>query len=134
MCIEVLDQNCIRNLFISIGYPTGPPSKIYEDKQATIKIVLVERITPQSRPLDVLITCLRELYLRKIFEMVDTISNMQLAVLKSKPRGRKSLRYITDHTFGVRFYPPLGSEHCKLLRLDQFHGPSHINNNQKNNN
>ena len=33
----VLDQNWIRDLFRSIGYPIGPPSKIYEDNQATIE-------------------------------------------------------------------------------------------------
>ena len=83
MCTGVLDQNWIRDFFISIGYPIGPPSKIYEENQATIKILMADRITPQSRPLGVLIIALHELHLRKIFEMVDTRSNMQLADLNS---------------------------------------------------
>ena len=55
----VLDQNWIRDFFRSIGYPIGPPSKLYQDILATIKIVLAHIITPQHIPLDVLITDLR---------------------------------------------------------------------------
>ena len=81
MYTGVLDQNYIRYFFRSVFYPIGPPSKIYEDIQATIKIVPVDRITNKARPLDVLITALHELHLKKTFEMVHTISNMQLADL-----------------------------------------------------
>ena len=55
----VLDKNYITDL--SVGYPIVPPSKIYEDKQATIKIVMANRITPQARPL--LITARHEIHL-----------------------------------------------------------------------
>ena len=65
MYIGVLDQNWIRDFFRPIGYPIGPPSKIYEDNQATIKTVLADIITTQSRPLDVLITAIHELHIRK---------------------------------------------------------------------
>ena len=63
--------------------------KTIGEKKATIKIVLADRITPQSRPLDALITAINELHLRITFEMVDTISNMQLADINSKPHGGK---------------------------------------------
>ena len=69
--------------------PIGPPSKIYEDEQATFKISLTKIINNQARPLDVLITDLHEIYLTYIFEMVYTISNMQLADLNSKPHDGK---------------------------------------------
>ena len=65
MYTGVLDQNWIINLFRSIGYPIGPPSKIYEDNRATIKILLADRINLQARPLGVLITSLHELHVRK---------------------------------------------------------------------
>ena len=91
MYTGVLYKNCIRDLFISICYPIGPPSKIHEENQAKIKKLLVDIITPQSRPLDILITSLHELHLGKILEMVNTISNMQLSDLNSKPHGRKIL-------------------------------------------
>ena len=59
---------------------------------------------------------------------------MQLSDLTSKPHGRKILRDLIDCAIGSFLYPPTGSEHYKLLQLDQFHGPSHINNNRKKNN
>ena len=93
----------------------------------TIKRVLADRSTNQSRPLDVLITALHELHLRKKIDMADTRSNIQLADLNSKPHGGKILINIIDCAIGTRFYPPTGSVHCKILRLDQFHVPFHIN-------
>ena len=86
-----------------------------------------DRINPQASPIDVLITALYELNLRKTFEMVDTRSNMQLADLNSKPHGRKSLLNIIDRSIGVRFYPPPGSLHYQQLLLGEFQEPNHIN-------
>ena len=131
MYTVVLDQNWVRCFFRSIGYPIGPPSKLCKDNQATIKRVLAYRINPRVRPLDVLITALHELQLRKTFEMVDTRSNIKLADLNSKSHGRKSLWNIIDHAIGIIFYPPPGSLHYQLLRLGQLHGSSHINCEQK---
>ena len=74
--------------------------KIYEDNQATIKIVLVDRITPQSRPIDTLIAALHDVHLRKTFEIVDTRSNMQLDDLNYNHHDRKILRDIIDCTIG----------------------------------
>ena len=59
--------------------------------------------------------------------MVDTISNMQLAGLSSKPHGEKIIINFIDRAIGVGFYPPPGSVHYKLLGLYQFHVPYHIN-------
>ena len=92
---------------------------------------MVDRITPQSRTLYVLITAIHKLHLWKKLDMEDTISNMHLFDLKFKPHGRKSLRNVIDRTTGVLLYSPPGSEHYKLLHLDRFHGstchqtPSH---------
>ena len=72
---------------------------------------MADRITPQSRPIDVLITFLHELHLRNTFEMVDKISNMQLVDLNSKPHGRKSLRNLIDRAIGTIVYLPPGSLH-----------------------
>ena len=76
-----------------------------------IKIVLADIITPQARPIDVLITANHELYPRKKFEMVETRSNIQLADLNSKPDGVKSLQNLIDHAIGAQLYPPPGSLH-----------------------
>ena len=66
--------------------------KLYEDNQATIKRFLAYRIASQAGPLDILITALCELFLRKTFDMLDTKSNMQLHDLNSNPHGRKVSR------------------------------------------
>ena len=90
MYTGVLDQNLMINFFRSIGYSIGSISKMYEDKQVTIKIVLADIINPQDRPIDALISALHELHLRKTFEMVDTRSNMQLHDLYSNHHGGKT--------------------------------------------
>ena len=90
MYTGVVDQNWIRNFIRSIGYPIGPPSKLYYDNQATIKIFLANRVTPQDIPTNNLITDIHELHIRKTFKMVNTRSNMQLADLNSKPHGETS--------------------------------------------
>ena len=123
----MLDKNWIIYLLGSIGYPIGHPYKIYEDNQVTIKRAMADRIAPQARPLDVLITSLHELHLRKIIDMVDTRSNMQLSDLNSKPHGGKSLRNIIGPSIGSRFYPSSESVHYKLIFLDHFHKLYYIN-------
>ena len=131
MYTGLLDQNWIRKFFGSIGYPIGPPSNLYKDNQATIKRVLEDIITPKARTIDALINALHELHLRKTFDMVDTRSNTQLADHKSNPHGGKSRRDLIDRDIGDHFDPPPESNHYKLLQLDQFHGPTHINNNHE---
>ena len=120
----MIAQNWIKHYFRSFGYSIGTPSKIYEDNRAKIKILLLDIVTHQAIPLGVIITALHELHPQKTFEMVDTRSNMRLADLNSKPHGEKRLRDLIDHVIGDRFYPPIGSEHYKLLLFDQVHGIS----------
>ena len=66
------------NFFRSIFYVIVTPSKIYEYNQSTIKRFLEEIITPQARPLDVLVTPSHEIHHWKVFEMVDTCSTCNL--------------------------------------------------------
>ena len=72
----MLDQKWIRYFYRSIGYSIGTPPKLYEDNKATIKRLFMDMITPQARPLDVLITALHDIHLCKKFDMVDTRSNI----------------------------------------------------------
>ena len=106
MYTGLLDQNWSRNLFRSIGYPIGPLLKLHQDNQATIKRVLMDRITTKSRPIEVIIISLHELHIRKKFNMADTRSNMHLTDLNSKPHGGKSIRNIIDHAIRSHYYPP----------------------------
>ena len=85
----MLDKNWIRDFFKSIDYPIGTLSELYEDNQSTIEIVLEEIINPQDIPTEVPITYLHKLHSQKIFEIVDTRSNIQLVDLNYKPHGRK---------------------------------------------
>ena len=103
MYTVLLYQNWIKNVCIPIGSPIGPSSKLYKENQSTIKLLLSYRITPKFRPLDILITDIHENLLRKIYYMVDTISNMQQANLNSKTHGVPSIRDIIDSEIGARF-------------------------------
>ena len=78
MYTGVFYQNWTRDFFRSIGYLIGPPSKIYEENQAKIKRLMADRITPQARPLKVLITTLHELHLRKTLKMVEKYQTCNL--------------------------------------------------------
>ena len=69
----VLDQNWIRNVYRSIGYPILLPSNLYVENQAPIKRFLIDRIKSQYIPLDVLITTLHDIQLCKTFDLVNTI-------------------------------------------------------------
>ena len=125
MYTGVLNQNWIRIFYRSIGYLIVPPSKLYEENQETIKILLADRITLQDNPLYVIITALHKIHILKTFEIVKTRSSMKLADINSKPRGEKSLRYILYRAIVVRFYPPPGSYHYKLLGIERFHVYTH---------
>ena len=132
MYTVVLYQNWFRNFYRSISI--GPPSKLYEDNQETIKIFLVDIITPQARPPSVLITDLQKHHTQNTFEMVNTRSNMYLADLKSKPHGGKGLRDVIDLVVVLCYYPAQGSEHYNLLCPEMFHGSIHVNDNNSKNN
>ena len=64
-------------------------------------MVLVEIISPQYRPLIILIANLHEHNLSKTFDMVGKRSNMKLYDLNSKPHGGKSLRDIIYLSIGA---------------------------------
>ena len=59
----------------------------------------------QAINIDFLITDIHENYLCNIFDMMDSISNMKLSELNSKPHGIQSLRDIIDCSIGACFYP-----------------------------
>ena len=125
MYTGVLYHNYIINFYISIGYPIGPPSKLYENNKSTIKLLfLADSITPQSRPINILITDLHDHFLCRTFYMVDIGSNIPLAELNSKPHGGQSLKYFIYRSISALFYPPPGSNHHKLLCVDIFHVPN----------
>ena len=104
----------------SIGFPLSKPTPTYEDNQATIKQVLKDRITPEARPLDVLITGLHEHKLRGTFSIHDCRSDLQLAYFNSKPLGGDLLANKVYWAVGARYLPPKNSIHHQALQLNQF--------------
>ena len=120
----VLGKNWIISFCRSIGYPIGPPYKLYEENHVTIKTVLSDRITHQARHLEVLIIDLHKHHIRKN-DMVGKKPNIEFNDLNYKPHGGESLRDLIDHAIGNHFYPPSGYDHHKLLCLEKLHGRTH---------
>ena len=50
MYTDVLDYNCNRTFYRSIGYPTGNPSKLYDYNRETIKNNLTRHDNTPSDP------------------------------------------------------------------------------------
>ena len=75
--------------------------------------------------LDVLIHDLHGHNPQKTFDIVDTLSNMQLVDLNYKPYGGPSITGLIDRAIDACFYPPPGSGNHILLCLHKFHGPIH---------
>ena len=111
---------CLRNFMLSIGFPICQPTPTYEDNQATIKQVLKDRITPQARPIDVLITSLHEHHARGTFAIADCKSQLMLADFNSHPIGGDQLANRVFWAAGTRFLPPTNSRHYLLLQLDKY--------------
>ena len=73
------------------------------EQQGKIKWVLSDRIPPQSRTVNFLITAINEHHPRKTFDMVDIRLNMQPFDLNYKPHGGTSLRDLVDFAMGNYF-------------------------------
>ena len=56
--------------------PIVLPSALYKDNKETIKRVLSDSITTQSRPLDIVITSIHDIHIRKRIDTVDKRSKI----------------------------------------------------------
>jgi len=109
-----------RNLLSGIRYPNGEPVVTYKDNQATIQAVLANWTMPRLHHVDVLITSLHEWHLMQHFALSYTKSELMIADANTKPQaGPNYLRHV-HLAHGVRFYPPLDSDHYKLAGFDKF--------------
>ena len=113
------------NVCRSIGYIIGAPKQLYKNNQSTIKQVPVNRITPQARYINILITDLHKYHLRQTFVTVDTISNTQLDDLNYKTQEVQILIYLVDQFICACFYLSSVSENHTPLHLDQLHNYTH---------
>lgn len=117
--IGVRKTFCIRNFLLSIGHRLQHPTPMFEDNLATISQVLHNRIAPQARPIDVLVTGLNEHYLRGTYAISHTKTDKMLANFNTKPMAGDNLQQPVMWTVGHRFYPTLATNptHYKLLQL-----------------
>ena len=124
----------LRRWMTSMGRPMKEPTPIHEDNKATIAQVMKDRLTPNIKHVDVPICYLHELYLNGIFHAPYVDSAKNCADLNSKPHGGILLLQKVLWMVGARFYPPVGSEHFKLLELQNYkigaHRGSFLLNNQ----
>ena len=110
----------LRHLLTNLGLSIPKPTVTYEDNQATIRQVLANRLTPQVRHLDVLITWLNEQHLKGIFTPHYTKTTHMLADFNTKPTGGKHLHTQHQLIIGANDYPPSDTKHYYALDLHKY--------------
>ena len=97
------------------------PFTLFEDSQPCIDVLQAKTVTTRVKHLAVPIhfvhhhiNILGDLTIKKIG------THLNVADSGTKPNSSPVHFRHYDHIIGVRFYPPPGSEHYKLLRLDRF--------------
>ena len=110
----------IRQFFTNLGISISDPTPTHEDNMATIQQVIKDRLTPQVRHLDVLITWLSDQHNKGIFKPSYINTNMMLADINTKPLPGTTLRKTHLHIIGARFYPNDKSKHYHLLDLHKY--------------
>jgi len=110
----------IRQFMATIGHPITHPTPTYEDNQATIHQVLQDRLTPQVRHLDVLITWLHEQYIRGSYNLAYEQSKLMTADVGTKPQPGKQLHQQLQCINGSRYYPQINSRHYNALHLHRY--------------
>ena len=109
-----------RRFFQSIGSPIAHPTPIFSDSQTTITQVFKDRLTPQVRHLDVMVCWLSEhKTLDAIMPKYINTTKMK-ADINTKPFGGENLQQKFLDLIGFKYYPPISSEHFKLLQLEKY--------------
>jgi hypothetical protein len=111
---------CIRSFLTTIGYGQSLPKLTFEDNNATISQVIKDCLTPQARPLDVLITSLHDHHKRGTFKIASCSTKLMLADYNSKPLSGDILLDKILWSIGSRFYPPKNTDHHIELELDKY--------------
>ena len=105
-----------------LGFPNKNiyPTPIYEDSQPCIDILQANTVTTRVKHIAVPIHFIHHQIAMKKFTMVKIGTQLNLADSGTKPTpGPTHFRHF-DQSIGVRFYPPLESEHHDLLELSKF--------------
>ena len=109
-----------RRFMESMGRPLTHPSPTYEDNNATISQILKDRLTPRIKHLDIPMTILHEDHQREICVAAYCPTDLNISDVNTKPHGGVTLQKKILWTTGLRYYPPAGSEHYKLLQLGDY--------------
>lgn len=110
----------IRLLLANLSIDISEPTIVHEDNHATIQQVLKDRLTPQIKHLDVLITWLHEHHLKGTFVPSYTDSINMLADYNTKPTGRVELFNKHMLSIGYEFYPIESTPHQSNLQLHKY--------------
>ena len=106
--------------FIGIPYDLIKPLQIFGDSQPCIDACEANSVTTRVKHLAVSIAYIHEQIEANIIklEKIDTTLNIADSGTKPNPSPIHFRHY--DYIIGVRFYPPIESEHYQLLELHKF--------------
>jgi len=112
----------VQDVAIYIGMQNDSllPTPIYEDSQPCIDVLEAKTVTTRVKHIAVPIHFIHEHINDGRFVMRKIGTNLNLSDSGTKPNPAPIHFRQYDHTTGVRFYPPKGSDHYRLLQLETF--------------
>ncbi|MGB2447382.1 MAG: reverse transcriptase domain-containing protein [Candidatus Poseidoniaceae archaeon] len=105
-----------------LGFPTPSirPVPLYIDSQPCIDILNANAVTSRVKHIAVPIHFIHQLIFDGRISIRKIGTHLNLADSGTKPNSAPVLFRHFDHIHGVRFYPPSGSDHFRLLELHRF--------------
>ena len=104
----------------SMGSPIFHPTVVYEDNDAVILQVKQHKVTPKIKYLDIPIAWLHEQDLMGTYVAIFTPTGRNKSDMNTKPHEGANLHTMSMIIVRYQYYPPEGSEHYRLLQLDQY--------------
>ena len=99
---------------------SSKPITIYQDSQPCIEIVESNTISSRVKHVAIPVLFTHENIVREVIQMEYIKTTLQPADPGTKPQSAPVLFRAYDYLTGVRFYPPITSEHAKLMDLPTF--------------
>ena len=118
MVIEQVIQ--YRRFKVSLGSPIDYPTPVYEDNDAVLSQVKHHTVTPRIKHLYIPMAWLHEQGLKWIYVAIFIPTSRNKTDMNTKLHGGANLQTMNMAIVGYQHYPPKGSEHYRLLQLDQY--------------
>ena len=99
---------------------SSKPITIYQDSQPCIEIVESNTISSRVKHVAIPVLFTHENIVREVIQMEYIKTTLQPADPGTKPQSAPVLFRAYDYLIGVRFYPPITSEHAKLMNLPAY--------------